>query len=372
MIARATRATARVARTIHGDVENGQLGIVRATLAVALVALAIIYFFTKVLDPGAQEGYYSTKDSVLRMKEWPENPMPKTTKRAATRRAARIAKAHATELPRLEVKEPLHNAPGYKRPARGLARYPWAIFLTILVIAGSIYGLYYFQAGPFAKPKAPASVTHKKVVPTPTPNLKLLSPSPCLKVVKQLTNTSPAPSKSTFNLITHNYTKPPSMNIDVHKFYCAGINTNRGLIVIELDPQYAPVTVNNFVFLAENFFYDGLTFHRVVPSFVIQGGDPSGNGSGGPGYKFNDEPVLGNYTAGWVAMANSGSNTNGTQFFICSANDTTKLQKSYNLFGHVVLGMDVVLKIQGPNPDDPKTKNIKPDVMNHVIVVPAP
>src|SRR5205807_10342967 len=87
-------------------------------------------FLYKVLDPGAQEGYYSTKDSVLRMKEWPENPMPKTTKRAATRRAARIAKAHATELPRLEVKEPLHNAPGYKRPARGLARYPWAIFLT--------------------------------------------------------------------------------------------------------------------------------------------------------------------------------------------------------------------------------------------------
>ncbi len=211
----------------------------------------------KVLDPGAQEGYYSTKDSVLRMKEWLENPMPKTTKRAATRRAARIAKAHATEFPRLEVKEPLRNAPGYKRPARGLARYPWAIFLTVLVIAGSIYGLYYFKAGPFAKPKAPTSVTHKKVVPTPTPNLKLLSPSPCLKVVKQLTNTSPAPSKSSFDLITHNYPNSPSMNIDVHKFYCAGINTNRGLIVIELDPQYAPVTVNNFVFLAENFFYNG-------------------------------------------------------------------------------------------------------------------
>jgi peptidylprolyl isomerase len=298
--------------------------------------------------------------------------MPKTTKRAATRRAARIAKAHATELPKLQVKAPTRNAPGIKRPARGLARYPWAVFLTILVIAGSIYGLYYFKAGPFAKSKAPTSITNKKVVPTPTPDLKLLSPSPCLKVVKQLTNTSPAPSKSKFDLITHTFPEPPFMTIDVHKFYCAGINTNRGLIVIELDPQYAPVTVNNFVFLARNSFYDGLTFHRVVPGFVIQGGDPKGDGSGGPGYKFNDEPVLGSYTAGWVAMANSGPNTNGSQFFICTVDDTTKLQKLYNLFGHVVLGMDVVLKIQGPDSNNPKTKNIKPDVMNHVIVVQAP
>ena len=130
--------------------------------------------------------------------------------------------------------------------------------------------------------------------------------------------------------------------------------------------------MNNFVFLANDHFYDGLKFHRVVAGFVIQGGDPLGTGSGGPGYKFNDEPVLGEYTAGAVAMANSGPNTNGSQFFICTANDTTKLQKSYNLFGHVVQGMDVVLKIQGPDPAAPKTKNIKPDVMNHVIVVQAP
>src|SRR5437016_13987842 len=91
--------------------------------------------------------------------------------------------------------------------------------------------------------------------------------------------------------------------------------------------------------------YDGVIFHRVIPTFFIQGGDPLGTGSGGPGYQFNDEPVLGEYTPGAVAMANSGANTNGSQFFICTVDDTKKLAKSYNLFGYVQTGMDVVLKI---------------------------
>ena len=294
--------------------------------------------------------------------------MPKT-KRAEHRRAVKIAKAHATSLPKLEVKEPSRsrNAPGYKPPARGLTRYPWAIGLSLLVIAASIISLYYFKAGPFAPPKKVAV----KVAATPKPNLTLPTPSPCLKLTKQLTNTSPAPDAATFAKITHSYPNPPTMFINTHSFYCVGINTNRGLIVVELDPQYAPVTVNNFVFLAENHFYDGLKFHRVVPGFVIQGGDPQGTGSGGPGYKFKDEPVLGNYVQGMIAMANSGANTNGSQFFITTANDTTKLTKSYNLFGRVVQGMDVALKIQGPNPDDSKTAKIVPDVMTHVIVLQA-
>jgi peptidylprolyl isomerase len=140
--------------------------------------------------------------------------------------------------------------------------------------------------------------------------------------------------------------------------------------VLELDPQYAPNTVNNFVYLADAQFYDGLLFHRVVPGFIVQTGDPQGKGTGGPGYKFNDEAVKGSYTKGCVAMANSGANTNGSQFFICTADDTAKLQKSYNLFGRVVQGMDVVQKIQGPG-DNASTKNIKPDKINHVIIVPV-
>jgi len=133
--------------------------------------------------------------------------------------------------------------------------------------------------------------------------------------------------------------------IDQSRRYQATINTDRGDIVIDLDPSRAPMTVNNFVFLAREGFYDGLTFHRVVDDFVIQGGCPEGSGRGGPGYRFADEPVVGEYEAGAVAMANSGPNTNGSQFFICTVDDRRKLAKSYNLFGQVVSGMDIVTSI---------------------------
>ncbi|MBV9099429.1 MAG: peptidylprolyl isomerase [Candidatus Dormibacteraeota bacterium] len=134
--------------------------------------------------------------------------------------------------------------------------------------------------------------------------------------------------------------------IDASRRYTATITTDRGDIVIALDPSRAPRTVNNFVFLARDGFYDGLTFHRVVDDFVIQGGDPEGSGRGGPGYRFDDEPVQGEYIAGAVAMANSGPNTNGSQFFICTVDDRHKLAKSYNLFGQVVKGMEVVTSVR--------------------------
>lgn len=297
--------------------------------------------------------------------------MPKTTKRDTTKRAEKIAKAHATPLPPSEIKgrKQVPRRPGYKPPARGVARYPWAIGLTIAIIGLIIFTLYFYHLGPFAQPKRTAAV----VKPTPAPNLTLPNPSPCLKVVNQLTDKSPAPSPAAFKKNIHAYPHAPSMSIDTTKFYCVGLNTNRGLIVLELDPQYAPETVNNFVFLAKAHYYDGLVFHRVIQTgpgiHIIQTGDPQGTGQGGPGYSFKDEPVRGTYTKGCVAMANSGPNTNGSQFFICTGDDTS-LPKSYNLFGRVVLGMDVAQKIQGPG-DDPSTKNIKPDVMDRVIVVPV-
>jgi cyclophilin family peptidyl-prolyl cis-trans isomerase len=144
----------------------------------------------------------------------------------------------------------------------------------------------------------------------------------------------------------HVYSAQPAMQIDTGKLYEATITTPRGSIVLCLQPSLAPVTVNNFVTLARNHFYDGLKFHRVVAGFVIQGGDPKGDGSGGPGYKFSDEPVRQKYVQGTVAMANSGPNSNGSQFYICTADDTTRLQPLYNLFGKVVTGLDVVLTIQ--------------------------
>ena len=136
------------------------------------------------------------------------------------------------------------------------------------------------------------------------------------------------------------------MQIDTGKIFQVTIETDRGPIVMELDPGLAPTTVNHFVSLARDGFYNGLTFHRVVPEFVIQGGDPEGTGRGGPGYRFADEPVKGEYTRGAVAMANAGPDTNGSQFFICIDDCQRKLQPLYNLFGYVIDGMDVAQAIQ--------------------------
>lgn len=145
------------------------------------------------------------------------------------------------------------------------------------------------------------------------------------------------------------YKAPPPMTIDKAKKYTATIVTNKGTMKADLYPDIAPITVNSFVFLANEKFYDGVIFHRVVPGFVIQGGDPTGTGTGGPGYKFNDEPIPDNrgYERGTLAMANSGPNTNGSQFFICLDNLTAKnaLPKKYNLFGKVTEGLDTLDKI---------------------------
>lgn len=140
--------------------------------------------------------------------------------------------------------------------------------------------------------------------------------------------------------------QPPDHEIDDNALYRTTITTDRGTIVMELDPQLAPNTVNNFVALARRGFYDDLTFHRVVPEFVIQGGCPEGTGTGGPGYKFADEPVQGEYRAGAVAMANAGPDTNGSQFFVCIDDCQRKLSKDYNLFGYVTEGLDVAQATQ--------------------------
>jgi cyclophilin family peptidyl-prolyl cis-trans isomerase len=138
---------------------------------------------------------------------------------------------------------------------------------------------------------------------------------------------------------------PPAYEINDDALYDVTIATDKGDIVLELDPRLAPNTVNNFVALARQGYYDNVTFHRVVPDFVIQGGDPEGSGRGGPGYTFADEAVKGEYTHGAVAMANAGPNTNGSQFFICIDDCTRKLDKAYNLFGYVTSGLDVTDRI---------------------------
>lgn len=145
----------------------------------------------------------------------------------------------------------------------------------------------------------------------------------------------------------HKYSGAPAMTINPSKLYQATITTKAGTIVLCLQPELAPMTVNNFVTLTRNKFYNGLTFHRVEPGFVIQGGDPTGTGSSGPGYQFNDEAVRAPYVDGAVAMANSGPNTNGSQFFIDIADNTQALSEPlYNVFGKVETGLDVAKKVQ--------------------------
>ena len=154
---------------------------------------------------------------------------------------------------------------------------------------------------------------------------------------------------------------PPEMQIDTAgTIYEVTLDTPRGSIVMDLDPRLAPVTVNHFVSQARSGFYDGLTFHRVVPGFVIQGGDPEGSGRGGPGYRFADEPVKGEYTLGAVAMANAGPDTNGSQFFICIDDCTTKLQPLYNLFGYVTTGIDVAQSVKVGDKINAATINERP------------
>ena len=149
------------------------------------------------------------------------------------------------------------------------------------------------------------------------------------------------------------------MQIDTNKTYVAVLQTTAGEIEISLDAKNTPVTVNNFVALAKSGFYRDTIFHRVIKGFMIQGGDPNGDGTGGPGYKFDDEPITGEYARGTVGVANSGQNTNGSQFFIM--HQDYSLEKNYVIFGKVTNGMEVVDKIaDSPVQSSPSGENSRP------------
>ncbi|MDP2325209.1 MAG: peptidylprolyl isomerase [Gammaproteobacteria bacterium] len=143
------------------------------------------------------------------------------------------------------------------------------------------------------------------------------------------------------------YDAPPAMQITTDRTYKVSIETGKGAIELELFPEHAPKTVNNFVFLIQDGFYDGVTFHRVIPNFMIQGGDPTGSGRGGPGYRFEDE-CKGNplrHERGVISMANAGPGTNGSQFFITHG-PQPHLDGKHTVFGKVTGGLDVVDSIE--------------------------
>jgi cyclophilin family peptidyl-prolyl cis-trans isomerase len=187
-----------------------------------------------------------------------------------------------------------------------------------LIIFGSLVVLTLFLA----------SCTPKTSQPTQTLDLSLDN--------KQVDQTD----QKEINIMPQKNLQKPTMQIDKNASYSAVLNTSEGKITLKLNAQQTPITVNNFVYLAEEGFYDQTIFHRVIDGFMIQGGDPEGNGTGGPGYRFDDEPFESEYNRGTVAMANAGPNTNGSQFFIM--HQDYALPKDYVIFGQVIDGLDVV------------------------------
>jgi peptidylprolyl isomerase len=158
--------------------------------------------------------------------------------------------------------------------------------------------------------------------------------------------TSPCPNADGSSPKQQQFDGPPPMCIDPAKRYTATMVTSKGTMTIALDAAGAPNTVNNFVFLARYHYFEGIVFHRIIPGFVLQGGDPTGTGRGGPGYRFADElPAAGRYELGSLAMANAGPDTNGSQFFVISGPDGVRLPPQYSLFGKVVSGLEVVSTI---------------------------
>lgn len=199
------------------------------------------------------------------------------------------------------------------------------IFLTLIGVGAVV--------ADFFKNRVDKELSPTNLSPTP-------SPSPLPEQVI-FTSTTPAPTLKTIR----QYSKfPGSLPPEKLEDKKAVIETTKGKIELEIYPE-ATKAASNFIFLSEDGFYNGLTFHRVEPGFVIQGGDPKGNGTGGPGYQFEDEPVSRKYTEGIVAMANAGPNTNGSQFFIMLSDNLT-LPPKYTIFGKVTKGMEVVKNIQ--------------------------
>ncbi len=199
------------------------------------------------------------------------------------------------------------------------------------------------------------TVASRDTTGTSTARAAVLTPPPPGAAI---TGDTPCPKADGTSERTTSFAKPPPMCISPARSYTAEVVTTKGRFTIGLDAKASPQTVNNFVVLARYKFYEGIPFHRVVPGFVIQGGDPLATGRGGPGYRFDDElPRAGTYQIGSVAMANSGANTNGSQFFIVTGESGAALQPNYSPLGTVTEGMDVVRAIEAlgrpETPGDP-------------------
>jgi cyclophilin family peptidyl-prolyl cis-trans isomerase len=225
--------------------------------------------------------------------------------------------------------------------AKRSTRRKWAIPVVILLVVIVIFGVFSVvddEGGTGVETSSPSSTVpadRRTPVSLPTPAKGAA-----------ITGDTPCPNADGSSPRTTSFAKPPPMCIVPTRTYTADMQTSKGLVTIALYPQTAPLAVNNFVVLSRYHYFDTLPFHRIVSGFVVQGGSVDATGNGGPGYQFPDEvPAAGAYRVGSVAMANSGANTNGSQFFIV-VGDAAVLEPKYSLFGEVTGGIDVVRAIE--------------------------
>ncbi|MGH9010803.1 MAG: peptidylprolyl isomerase [Acidimicrobiia bacterium] len=256
-------------------------------------------------------------------------PDPKRERQRQNREAARAAQLEAARQAK-------------KKQSAIRVAVMAGLAIVLAVLAAALFG---------GKDDKTTSASDTTTTSGPATTTTTVDPAVLARVQCNDTKPPDNPNRPTFK-------EPPPMTIDPAKKYTATMETSCGKITIDLDPEGAPKTVNSFVFLAKQKYFDGLTFHRVVKDFVIQGGDPEGTGSGGPGYEFEDELPQDGYKIGSLAMANSGANTNGSQFFIVTGNEGAQLPSKYNHFGIVTSGIEVAQELEtfAQDPPDPQGK----------------
>jgi len=270
-----------------------------------------------------------------------------------------VAKGGASSIP-ATAKKPSKRTAGKSNRGRakrwlGLSSRQWmwiGLAAIVIIAAAALFWWWYTLQLPAA--------------PAPTPTIAASTPAAAAAAPTQKAKGDRPLSTVPLNQRVNYYSAAPDMQIDPDAAYTATFHTAGGDIVIELHADKAPITVNNFVFLANQGYYDGTTFHRVIPGFMAQGGDPSGTGGAGPGYRFADEfhPDLRHDGPGVLSMANSGANTNGSQFFI-TYEATPHLDDRHSVFGHVTEGMDALETIA---PRDPSSASQPGDVIESISI----
>jgi cyclophilin family peptidyl-prolyl cis-trans isomerase len=239
--------------------------------------------------------------------------------------------------------------------------------ISLVVVAGVIFGIaYWINSGSSPSKKTAAkSSTTTTTKPAPKGGSGDTTPS-------AITTSANCPATFTDTLNKPSYPSAPPMTISSSKTYTATVTTDVGPFTLQLDPKTAPKAVNSFVYLADQHFFDCIIFHRVIPGFMDQTGDPTGTGTGGPGYTYADElPAKASpqYPLGSVAMANSGPNTNGSQFFVVAGTEGESLPASYSLFGQVTSGMSVVDAINADGNSNSASNGVPPKVIHRILSV---